>query len=425
MRSTIEINLTDAQQEAKDMILDYLSGPKDGFILLYGFAGTGKTVTITHTMREYIQKTYGQVVFTAPVNKAVKVLEKTLGVEADYMTIHSLLGLRPKINYRTGEMEFKPEGAPKVPQYDVIVVDESSMLNQDLFDELVNIDKHVIFVGDFKQLRPVGIENTVAAPFRKDMRDRYNIQPKGLLEIIRQSPTSGIIPLSYKIRKNQFDTSMLPAYYKQYEDLKPGTYQDVLTAFMTNESQQDSDYCKVIAYTNRTVDYMNSMIRNTLYNNPMNKIVPGERLIVDEPILRDKAVMYTTNDEVEVQDYDIVTLPYNTQYYKVYNTKLTDGNIINILHEDSQEDYDAYIKATVELARTTKNRNYWREMYRFKETFAQVKYNYAITCHKSQGSTYQHVFMCMNDINFCKDPNDKQALWYTGVTRAAKTVTFI
>lgn len=419
------MQLTEKQQEIKDGIMQYLTSPRDGYVLLYGFAGTGKTTTISHTLREYLNVHGGRVAMTAPVNKAVKVLRDVVRLDADYITIHSLLGLKPQINNKNGQMEFKQSGNSSIKDYDVVVVDESSMLNEELFQLLVATDCRIIFVGDYKQLRPVGNENTVAAPFRSEIRQEYNIKPYGLLDIIRQDSDSGIIPFSAAIRKGKFSMDVLQAHASRYDDIQFSNMDEVLDMFDSVEYRMDADQCKVIAYTNRKVDQVNKQIRDRLYNNPETDIVIGERLVVDKPVIMGSDILFTTNDEIQVMDYQIDTLPYFGDSYKVYNCLVGNRLRINILHEDSRDDYNVYVESLKMAALQTKEPIYWKRMYNFMDCFAQVKYSYAITCHKAQGSTYQNVFLCANDLNYCRDFDDRQALWYVGVTRAAKKVLFI
>ncbi|HLS53640.1 MAG TPA: AAA family ATPase [Tissierellaceae bacterium] len=420
------MKLTPRQLEVKEALLDYLDKP-EGYQLLYGFAGTGKTVTISYTLKEYVYSRGGKIAMTAPVNKAVKVLRDTIRVPgAEYATIHSLLGLMPKVNDRTGEQEFVQDRTKgnNIRNYDAVVVDESSMLNEELFTYLMESKVPIIFVGDYKQLRPVGDENKVAAPFRRSNREQYNIVPHGLTDIIRQDTASGIIPLSAYIRKGLYTPSVVNRFIKEYNDLGRIEMPEILDMYKQEDYRNNPDYCKVIAYTNRQVDEINTDIRNYIYDSPNQKIVPGERLVVNKPIVNGPVVLYTTNDELEVKSYSIAELPYKDKLFKVYRCDVGYGNEIDILHEDSEDQYIATVHAYKQMALTTKQGRYWRYMYSFMERFADVGYSYAITCHKSQGSTYENVVVCHRDFNICRDNEDRQSLWYVGVTRASKKVYF-
>lgn len=144
------------QVEIGDRLLAFLLGMEIGhFRLLLGYAGTGKTFLISRVIESLKRrKPWLNVAMTAPTNKAVKVLRSTADLDVDFLTIHQLLGLKPQINWR-GEMEFVEDkslrNGPRIDQYDVLIVDEVSMLNDELFDKIVEKVKEnrikVVFQG--------------------------------------------------------------------------------------------------------------------------------------------------------------------------------------------------------------------------------------------------------------------------------------
>ena len=90
---------------------------------------------------------------SAPTHKAKKVLMSTTNMNAQ--TLHSLLGLRPDVdldNFNPNDPEFAPIAVPKITDYDLVIIDESSMINEDLYniivDETKNTQTKVLFMGD-------------------------------------------------------------------------------------------------------------------------------------------------------------------------------------------------------------------------------------------------------------------------------------
>ena len=93
---------------------------------------------------------------------------------------------------------------------------------------------------------------------------------------------------------------------------------------------------------------------------------------------------------------------------------------IPIIHEDSEKLFkeickDLSLKAKAGLLR-------WEDFYNFMEGYADIKYNHAITVHKSQGSSYNQVIINMRDLSYNKDINEYNKLLYTAITRAKELV---
>ena len=101
---------------------------------------------------------------------------------------------------------------------------------------------------------------------------------------------------------------------------------------------------------------------------------------------------------------------------------------VNILHESSFDIYLSILKDLKEVAKDFEGSpdakvSKWKEYYKFRDkTFALAKYNYAITCHKSQGSEYDFVFIDLDDILSNSKVKERNRILYTSITRARQTV---
>src|SRR5690606_1204004 len=129
-------SLTEEQKEVYNQIIKYLNGElKDvNMIALKGFAGTGKTYLITQVLKWYVLMIQNNISVTAPTNKAVKILRSTANFEhplISYKTIHKLLGLKEKIDEKTGKISFEKDfdSPSDIDNNDVVILDETSMLN--------------------------------------------------------------------------------------------------------------------------------------------------------------------------------------------------------------------------------------------------------------------------------------------------------
>ena len=150
-----ELNLE--QGTAIEKIESFLRDPSQQFFLLAGSAGTGKT----HCMKALVERIRGKLVFTAPTNKATKVLREALTTDSykpDCRTIYSLLALRLEANGEIKELTV-PEDPVDLMSYRAIIVDEASMINQALFRFIKQVANEqnlkFIFLGDFCQLPSV------------------------------------------------------------------------------------------------------------------------------------------------------------------------------------------------------------------------------------------------------------------------------
>lgn len=450
-------SLQEDQLKAYKGIKDFLFDKGSRFATLTGKAGTGKTFLNSVLIESILVENHiVRIAVCAPTHKAVKVLREQCDFYHErmgFLTIHSLLGVEQSID-SFGNQVFKPnyEGS-KVKDYSIIICDEYSMLADELVDALYEHKSvKVLFVGDINQIPPVGLEITKVA--KPEIIELWDIKEFTLTKIMRQAEGNPIIKASTDIIEGNYnnpETDLLEdgtgiEYLNTREnDQLP----DLLTDyFSSREFAEDSDYVKVIAWTNKMVKLMNKHIRYMLYDTEAdNKIVIGEKLIADKPIKEDGKIIFNTNQEFEVTSFytDTLTIgadnPDDSVHLKHYVVDVdyytSSGRLytcpVKILHEDSEAEYNDIIAFLRDQAinciaygGTNEDRKAaWRNYYDFQEIFAQVKYNYAISAHKSQGSTYMHTFIMTSDI--WKNPNheERKRIFYTAVTRAKNKVYLV
>jgi exodeoxyribonuclease-5 len=152
--------LTPDQAQAADQIRTWLAQGEPA-VVLGGYAGTGKTFTVTELLKGYLKRR--PLVVTAPTHKAVHVL-RGMGLPSmppalRYATLHSVLGLQPVYDLDTGEQRLRQTGPVDLPRKALLVVDECSMVGRELYAHLLRAaarwEVQVLFVGDPAQLPPV------------------------------------------------------------------------------------------------------------------------------------------------------------------------------------------------------------------------------------------------------------------------------
>jgi len=431
-----------------------------------GYAGTGKTFLTTKIIEKLLSKKNIKVCLTAPTNKAVKVLRDKsnfVDVNLKFSTIHSLLGLEEKI-MPNGEVKFVNSAKRDIVSlgdFDIIVVDEVSMLNNELLvgsKDVIGLLEvaednavHLLFVGDPKQIPPVNSKDTYVF----SDPDKYDIKVWELNNIVRQSKGSPIIDLTLKIRKRMgLADALLASGRKDNFNLdtsegvaviapedKDALMEILHSQFTSDNFKANPDYAKVIAFTNKTVGIFNQKIRSMIYGVPANKldkIYVGEKLFANSPIVegrgRDQKLIVTTNSEFEVESYSIEEGNFDgaeLTYYHV-NIFTSDGDYksIKVIHEKSEEDLKLILdycssNAKKALKGSFEAMNWWGKFYEAKRMFADIGYNYAITAHKSQGSTYETAFVVESDIDIQRDIENRNRIKYTAFTRPSKRLVII
>jgi ATP-dependent exoDNAse (exonuclease V) alpha subunit len=412
-----------------------------GMHLLQGAAGTGKTFTLSEIVAYALMKKIKPIV-TSPTHKSLRVLKKLVDQNVTYSTIHSALGLKEFIDQH-GVLSFKADPGAGYPaeDYDLIIVDEVSMLDNVLFDELCQLmarGKKILFVGDSYQIPPI---NTIhSKPFLKSIQKEYQIGVSTLNEIIRQAKDNPSILYSYNIRADihkpvqifnpeEVKNEVGGVFVVPKTNLKPFT-EEVLPLFKSTAYQSDIDFIKLIGWRNRTIDAYNKIIREYVFGENLPKIIKGDRLIFDAPIMEDRRVIISTNDEAEVistkieEDKlsDIYILKYYNTRIRVFSKDVFNEYMVKIMHEDSEKDFEKILELQKALAKSYpvgsfKSKSAWVDFYEFYNHWAKVKYSYCVTCHKAQSSTYHSAYVLAWDIMMNQNILERNRVYYTACTR--------
>lgn len=447
-------DLTEEQLKAAEMIMDYVEGKTQWrMIALKGYAGTGKTYTISKLENWMLYAKKFKIAVTAPTNKAVQVLKGMSDIvdsKLIFSTLHSLLGLKEKYDYN-GRLHFVPDPSnpPSLSGYNVLIVDETSMLDDSLFmmiESFVEEGLKIIFVGDPAQIPP--INRIDAIPFLKARQIKYHIGVCELTQIRRQALDNPLLHFANEIReqrtKNEFSydykpvtlngAGIIPIKRESFDVI----YKICDVYFNNPIFSEYPDFMKVVAWRNKTVDAINAKVRSLIYKQDnLPKVMVGEKMLADEAIKEGSQIILTTNSEFIVKRFDIKSTWYvgsiNNQvivrndfkYYETVVEHLTDRGpkekTIRIIHEDSELEFnkalDLFVTFINKLSGFDRTGG-WREYYKFKSLFAAVKYNYAITAHKSQGSTYENCMMIEWDMYENTRYEERNRIRYVAATRA-------
>lgn len=438
-----EITLNEDQKAVFEKLKDFIDSPNQHMFLMEGAAGTGKTTTVSQFISWLLEETsISNIAMASPTHKALKVMmemcpDKHRG-SIQFLTLHSMLGLKHEITKDGKEIFVRDKNVmTKFPFFELVIVDESSMIADQLFNEMEDQNYRkikVLFVGDSNQINPVN--HKMSIPMLPEKRKEFNIGHCRLEKIVRQAEGNPIIKYSQKIISNDFsfnpgekemvgDSGIVMLSESQNKVLQ----QLLQYYFGSSKFDDDANYCKLIAWRNTTVDFYNKLVRNFKYGPKAGKIVVDEKLIVDRPIKGDDdKVSFATNEDLVVKTIEVKEKKLFDNDSWLYYDCLIQGmdkcGNIHILHEKEEKRYTDTLrklaKDAVDEKDVSSRIKKWRKYYSFMENFAQVKYNYAITAHCSQGSTYDNCFVLHSDININRNEDERKRILYTSFTRPRK-----
>ena len=426
--ATTDQTLNPGQQAAVAAIETWLANPdRASFFLLFGGAGTGKTFCV----RTLIERRIGRIVFTAPTNKATKVLRQTLtseGFKPECATTYSLLGLRLEANGEVKELR-EPEDPIDLNGVRLIVVDEGSMVNAELFKHLRNASDGfgipVLVMGDAAQLPPV---KETASPVW-GIRDRAE-----LTQVMRYGDS--LLAFATEVREAQA-LAFPRIRVRDMNDSERGLFtlgpgfelriREAAEARLFDiPDEAGMARAKVISWRNVKVDQYNRLIRSAIFGAEAARAawLTGDRVIFTAPARTlDDQPLAATDDEGLVDGLDEGWHPLYEQY-KVWNIRilLDSGRVVTarVMHEASARDYANELESLAATARVDKRR--WRDYWALREAFHQLRHGYAVTAHRAQGSTYEQVFVDWRDILINQNRKEAYQCLYVAVTRAKHRV---
>ena len=412
-----------AEQAAALEALDSFVQGEEKLYLLTGYAGTGKTTLLQRFIRGLRDRgDQRPIVLSAFSNKATKVLVAMAaqwGLEIDAMTCCKLLGLRPVINEDDGKQMFQldRQQGSQIDRYRLVIIDECSMINQELWELLVNAVSNlyrgtqILFVGDSAQLPPVN--EPESACFRQI------VHRAELTEVVRYGGAIGVI--AEDIRRN-LERDRLPRFTSDTNTdntegcfvlPRPAWETLLIRAFTSPAYQKNPDQVRALAYTNRRVAQLNHTIRSAIYGSNALRFVPGERLIAITPCLEEDAIVLPTSAECEVIHAARGREGEWPLWILEVETENGDYKTLRVLHESGQTEF----KAKVDLLAQEKR---WMEFWDLQQRFHAVDYAYSLTIHKRQGSTFQDVFVDVPSMLSNRNLIERNQLCYVAFTRAAK-----
>ena len=429
-----------------------LSSKPNPAYILRGYAGTGKTTLVTALVKT-LPEIGLDYVLMAPTGRAAKVM-------AGYTRKHA-----STIHKKIYQVQAYPDGSLRMVRAEnkhkdtLFIVDEASMIGEDrefgtksLLDDLLAYvfsgeRCRLLLIGDTAQLPPVGNDRSPALDLDY-LQGQFplTIATFELTEVKRQALQSGILSNATHLRELlledqlQYDLPLFDLHFDDTQRIDPETFEEMLYRAFDAEHSNDS---VIVCKSNKRANLFNQAIRSRILNIE-GEIATGDKLM----IVKNNYFWADGNREISfIANGDMAEIQKISHYEELYGFRFADVELsftdypdspnldvkilLDTLNSDSaslSEDDQRRLRQAIEADYMDIPNK--RERYKAMKqnpwfNALQVKFAYALTCHKTQGGQWKNVFVD-SSLNL-KDALEKEDLrWlYTAVTRAQEKVFFV
>lgn len=437
------------------------------YYVIEGKAGTGKTTIAKEILKEFEDE---QIYVAAVSHKAKGVIKNSFGEDTrgkKFFSIASLLGMKGINDNDTQTTKFQV--GTKVPLLDnppaLLVIDEASMITEDVLKKIIDINSslsrpfQMLFLGDIGQIQPIRDDQSEFYRTHKNLlnkkSDIFNSKHKSkLITRVRQGEANPILPYAdyfwensqkenpelnptqHIVRNNQItDKGSLLFSNNEAEVLN-----SVIKAVKNAVEKGLTNHVKIVTYHVNEKTELNQKIHEALFGKDSD-YSNGDMLILNSPYdLPDVNATMENSSEIQIksiQDTDVDEFGVHTLYLETNGTAYTrTGNeqkdcVIQVVSRNDIGLYNHKLQELASYAKRQTNRalkkQAWSDFWEYKGRYADVDFGYAITAHKSQGSTYDIVIVDEKDImgTTATSNQEKSELIYTALTRPRKTAIVI
>lgn len=447
---------TASQLKLIDAFGRFLALPdEENIMLIKGFAGTGKT-SLVSAMVKVINEMEISTVLLAPTGRAAKVFSSFAGVPA--FTIHKKIYRQKTSGDGFGSFALNWNSHKDT----IFIVDEASMiadslqeqsvfgsgrLLEDLFSYIFQGSNcKLIIIGDSAQLPPVGFAESPALD--KQVLEHYGLKVNDffLSEVVRQDEHSGILGNATAIRngieadESVFKLPLLKA--KGTDDVRRIGGDELIQEISWCYDHYGVEETLVVCRSNKRAGLYNKGIRGSILYRE-EELVPGDWLMV----VKNNYFWLAGNKDVDfIANGDILEVLKIRKYEEIYGyrfanvvlrlpdhheTEIEVKILLDTLGTDtggfSMAEQQKFYNVVIEDYTEEKNRRKKLELMRQNPYYnaLQVKYAYAMTCHKAQGGQWKAVFIDQGVVNEEDKGRDYLRWLYTALTRSTQRLYFV
>lgn len=409
------IQYTKGQLDGWELFAKFYLAPLENVMLLKGYSGTGKSTLVNllierlpklNQMRQLVDPDWvpPDVYLTATTNQAALSLAQASGSQRETQTIHSLLSLRVR------QLDYKSRGKTELVSYQrdkirnaLIFLDEASYVDQVLLQWIFRNTENckIVFIGDPAQLTPVGSLYMPAFELTNNQIE--------LTELVRFDGG----PISQMVN-NFRDTVLTNTWHKM--QIVPGVIdhvdQQTFQAMALDAFQNEDKWgvSKILGFHNQTViDYNNEISKHLLGT---TELQVGQRVTANRPASIGNSSRLYNNEEVLIESISPA---------KRYGVE---GKMIGLKNKSNVEWFmpDSRALANAAHRQMAADDNY-EALKEMNDEWVDLRPDYAKTVNKSQGSTYDTVFVDLNDIyKGARTANQLARYLYVGNSRCRSRI---
>lgn len=454
------LTLTPDQQAVADGMLAFCAGRTPHAVAtLAGYAGVGKTTVVAAVVRALARDGL-PIAVMAPTHKALSVIgDKLAGAQVEAMTLHSALALR--VSERPdGMQEITDSGEHgELRNFDLAVIDEASMVSPGLFAAALTKRGRcrLLFVGDPAQLPPVDQDASARRDGAIALSPVFGEQVPlhwRLVEVVRQARENPIIRLATAARRC-IDAGEEFGLQTMADELQPGD-----DAFMTMHPGGVAEVSRLVAdaiahghdtravaFDNNTVQAINASVHALVY--PGRGDYPAGTLLMAQDGFTGLAPgteMMPVAKRVPVRNSALLTVDGciesahpSESGRPAYKLRLSTDEGARLVcwvpvdqrqwQADISERFAEYrrLKLRLQMAAAGERvaidgamKAASQDGWALKARFASLRYAYAMTVHKSQGSTFDAVALEWASFQRCRDLQQRNRLAYVALTRTRR-----
>lgn len=418
-------------------------------MILRGSAGTGKT-SLAGAIVRAVNRLRIKVSLLAPTGRAAKVFSLNAGLAAS--TIHRKIYREKAFNGADGQFQLNNNMFRDM----LFMVDEASMISLSqsnttfgsgrLLDDLVQYvyssgaNCRLLLIGDKAQLPPVGEQESPA--LRADVLKAYGLQVYecDLNEVLRQSQHSGILWNATAIREMityNTATQLPQIHLKGFADISIVQGNELIESLASSYSAVGKDETMVITRSNKRANIFNQGIRNTILGRE-EELTTGDLVMVvkNKYLEKDRStdISFIANgDHAVVRRVRNIRELYGFRFADVAlefpdynNTELDTVVVLDTLtteapaltHEQNNKLFQSVMEDYADVPRKADRMKQLREDEYFNAM--QIKFGYAVTCHKAQGGQWAHIYLDQGYMTDEMLTPDYIHWLYTAFTRATE-----
>ncbi len=455
IKENFPYELTSQQSQAVDALADFLLSPvNDSLFILRGYAGTGKTSLVAAVVKT-MMKLQQKAILLAPTGRAAKVLSVYSGHPA--FTIHKKIYRQQSFSNELSNFSINDN----LHQHTLFIVDEASMISNDglssssfgtgrLLDDLVQYvysgqGCRLLLMGDTAQLPPVGEEESPALTAVVLQAYGLTVREMDLTQVVRQLGDSGILWNATALRQliTDGDAFALPKIkVTGFPDIRVLPGDELIEEINSCYDKVGMDETIVVCRSNKRANIYNKGIRNSILYRE-EELSGGDLLMVaknnyfwtekcaeiDFIANGDMAVVRRVRRTRELYGFRFADVQLTFPDYQDFELEAT--VLLDTLHTDApalpKTDNDRLFYTILEdYADISTKRERMKKMKADPHYNAlQVKYGYAVTCHKAQGGQWKKVFLDQGYISPEMLTPDYIRWLYTAFTRATETLYLV